>query len=351
DGNQHSRYIIPVRSKRPPPLCLAESPARFFSNRQAVPQRRPGTVMREARIVVRYETLAAGASARKPTRRAFVLTSADLRGETSARSGFAVPDSARTALCRPAYSPSARQLTREISRQGLRSRFCLPHRPALPPFTRRAATGAGSSTANPPAGAAAACSGAAQTTSEPRKDFDAHGANGGRDRLSRRDITIHVFDENRNSKRDFHCKKSALLREMKYFTSYIDEKNAGDYVDIDVHCDIEVFEWLMAHISRGKKEGPSLCETERRRPEHVVAGYANQGGTRTVISILISSSFLQMAKLTEDCLDYCHQHLSEVLTVPLDMSCISEKLLVRLAAKFNIVELNMVVDKRDKVLR
>ncbi|TPX68694.1 hypothetical protein SpCBS45565_g02920 [Spizellomyces sp. 'palustris'] len=66
------------------------------------------------------------------------------------------------------------------------------------------------------------------------------------------DIVIHVYDENRNAKRDFFCKRSLLIGQMSYFSSYLYDRTAEENVEIDVHCDVEVFEWLMAYITRRK---------------------------------------------------------------------------------------------------
>ena len=50
-----------------------------------------------------------------------------------------------------------------------------------------------------------------------------------------------MFDEVRNAKREFHCKKSILLKEMNYFTKLLED---GKSI-IEVHSDLEVFEKLM----------------------------------------------------------------------------------------------------------
>lgn len=44
------------------------------------------------------------------------------------------------------------------------------------------------------------------------------------------------------------------------------------------------------------------------------------------VSILISSSFLQMAALEDLSLKYLHSHLNDVLQVPIDLGCINERL-------------------------
>lgn len=78
---------------------------------------------------------------------------------------------------------------------------------------------------------------------------------------------------------------------MRYFSEYLSsDTQLWDEVDISVHCDIPVFEWLMRYAKRGLYEGPcgeilqSPLESPSLKPE-------------TVVSILISSDFLKM-----DCL-------------------------------------------------
>eukprot|EP00466_Bigelowiella_natans_P003532 jgi/Bigna1/73241/fgenesh1_pg.23_\ len=87
-------------------------------------------------------------------------------------------------------------------------------------------------------------------------------------------IVIHVCDEARGVNRDFHCKRRVLTRGMKYFRSYLSESASFEDIDISVHCDVHIFQWLMNYINTPEK-APSL-------------------DMRNVISILISSDFLQM---------------------------------------------------------
>lgn len=83
-------------------------------------------------------------------------------------------------------------------------------------------------------------------------------------------IIIHVCDENKKMNKDFKCDRTLLLTHMKYFEKYLaDSKNLDD-IDISVHCDINIFDWLMRFVH--KKE-PKL-------------------EIKNAISILISSDFL-----------------------------------------------------------
>ena len=72
--------------------------------------------------------------------------------------------------------------------------------------------------------------------------------------------------------------KNTLLNEMKYFEKHLKMTDSADDIDISVHCDIKIFEWLMNYLSDQK---PNL-------------------EVQTVIPILISADFLVMARLIDD---------------------------------------------------
>lgn len=92
---------------------------------------------------------------------------------------------------------------------------------------------------------------------------------------------------------------------MSYFASHLLELKS-DY-EIDVHCDMEVFEWLINHIM-GKS---MVLDVE------------------SVVSILISSSFLQMKDLESQCLEFIHKNINQVIQVPIDLRCIPTKTVKR----------------------
>lgn len=126
-------------------------------------------------------------------------------------------------------------------------------------------------------------------------------------------VIIHVCDENRHVTKDFCCKRDILVTHMKYFESFLSESDTGyDDIDISVHCDVEIFEWLMTYI-HDPDNPPQLDKA-------------------LVVSILISSDFLQMDTLVELCLEKIAANLSDIIKLPIDLSCISEKLINRLAA-------------------
>lgn len=126
-------------------------------------------------------------------------------------------------------------------------------------------------------------------------------------------VIIHVCDENRQTSKDFCCKRNILVKHMKYFERFLAENENGyDDIDISVHCDVEIFEWLMMFIH--EPDTPPVLEKT------------------IVVSILISSEFLQMEQLVDLCLEHIATSLSEIIKLPIDLSCISEKLVNKLAA-------------------
>lgn len=81
------------------------------------------------------------------------------------------------------------------------------------------------------------------------KKPNAGGGLGGNGALATQEvIVIHVFDENRKVNKDFTCEKELLVTHMKYFEKYLTEATSVDDIDISVHCDIKIFEWLMKYL-------------------------------------------------------------------------------------------------------
>ena len=125
-------------------------------------------------------------------------------------------------------------------------------------------------------------------------------------------VIIHVCDENQRISRDFCCKRDILVGHMKYFEKFLAENENGyDDIDISVHCDVEIFEWLMTYIHEPDKP-PRIDKA-------------------IIVSILISSEFLQMESLVELCVQHVSSNMNEIIKLPIDLSCISEKLINRIA--------------------
>ena len=144
-------------------------------------------------------------------------------------------------------------------------------------------------------------------------------------------VVIHVCDENRHVNKDFCCKRDVLVKNMKYFENFLAENENGyDDIDISVHCDVEIFEWLMNFIHT--PDNPPQLEKS------------------IVVSILISSEFLQMDQLVDHCLQHISENLNDITKLPIDLSCISEKLVNKLAAMTSPKTLSVTKDRKDKIL-
>ena len=73
-------------------------------------------------------------------------------------------------------------------------------------------------------------------------------------------MVIHVCDEAKNLKEDFICPRDLLISEMKYFAEYLSvDAQRWEEVDISVHCDVHIFNWLIKYVKRNTKENKD-CE-------------------------------------------------------------------------------------------
>ena len=80
-------------------------------------------------------------------------------------------------------------------------------------------------------------------------------------------VTIHVLDEGQNVKSDFHCGRELLVSEMKYFKEYLpEEESALNEIDISVHCDVEIFGWLMKWVKRHETPAEFILTAENIIP-------------------------------------------------------------------------------------
>lgn len=148
-------------------------------------------------------------------------------------------------------------------------------------------------------------------------------------------MVIHVCDEAKNLRQDFTCPRDLLIQEMRYFAEYLSvDSQRLEEVDISVHCDIHIFDWLMRYVKRNSGL-VDIADKPKLEPSNVV-------------SILISSDFLKMDSLVEECIGYCHDNLSQIVSTPCNMNCVNEKLTERIASRFSHIELEEVKDRKDK---
>ncbi|KDR11511.1 uncharacterized protein KIAA1841 homolog isoform X1 [Zootermopsis nevadensis] len=146
------------------------------------------------------------------------------------------------------------------------------------------------------------------------------------------EVEIHVCDEVKNVKRDFRCPQKLLVSKMGYFAEVTTGQKLED-MDISVHCDITIFDWLMLWV---KKD--SLPENSWPKLD---AG--------NVVPILVSAAFLQMDPLQHDCLKFCHQHMNEIAKTSTNLACLNDSILTRLANLFSNSDVEGLHDKKDKI--
>ena len=139
------------------------------------------------------------------------------------------------------------------------------------------------------------------------------------------EIVIHVWDEKKKIEKDFKCKKNILLKEMKYFEKHLKMTDSADDIDISIHCDIKIFEWLMSYIS---DLSPKL-------------------EVNNVIPIWISADFLIMKRLNEEWVRFIVKNISEIVKIPIDMNWLNEYTLRSISEAVSIEELDLVKDQRD----
>lgn len=114
---------------------------------------------------------------------------------------------------------------------------------------------------------------------------------------------------------------------MKYFEKYLcDSKNLDD-IDISVHCDVNIFDWLMKYV-------------HKKEPKFDV---------KNSISILISSDFLQMEGLVQESVRYVADNIVEIISLPIDMNCMNSAIIKKLAACIQLEVLDSLKDKKDKL--
>ena len=102
-------------------------------------------------------------------------------------------------------------------------------------------------------------------------------------------------------------------------------------VDISVHCDVTIFEWLMDWLkAQSKDETLAICTTKNE--DELETNELQQEPELTpnnVVSILVSASFLKMGPLVDFALTYLHHNMNKVLVTTHNLNCLGEPLLTR----------------------
>eukprot|EP00957_Ditylum_brightwellii_P036695 2779533-Ditylum_brightwellii.AAC.1 len=140
------------------------------------------------------------------------------------------------------------------------------------------------------------------------------------------EINIHVYDERRAIHRDFECSKSLVISQIKYFKSYLADKGSQDKnIDVTVHCDCFVFEWLMNFI-HNEGTPPKL-------------------NLDMLLPVLVASDFLQMDTVFDFCTKFMSANLQDVLKMQIDFSFLRDDHITRLAQYTPAEELARIKDE------
>ena len=182
---------------------------------------------------------------------------------------------------------------------------------------------------------------------------------------------IHVIDDSKNQKKDFTFSRNLLVKYMKYFDRCLKKISDSDEIDISIHCDAQIFEWLLNYIYAMEEYEKKLSTEEKQKNWNLKAakptedskqeatGFANSaimkyGGpkldVKIVVTILIPAEFLKIDRLVKECLDYIGEHIEEITRVNVDMSCINTAIIRELAKKVSLDRLDSLKERRDKII-
>jgi hypothetical protein len=194
-------------------------------------------------------------------------------------------------------------------------------------------------------------------------------------------IMIHVIDDSKNEKRDFTFSRSLLVKYMKYFDRCLKKISDNDEIDISIHCDAVIFEWLLNYIFAMEEYEKKQAEQEKfnRAVGNSVSqnwslkvqkcnnddgdkdknSFANSaimqyGGPKldikNAVTILIPAEFLKIDRLVRECLDFIGEHIEEISRVQVDMSCINTNIIREMAKKVSLDRLDVLKERKDKIV-
>ncbi|XP_067015408.1 SANT and BTB domain regulator of class switch recombination [Anabrus simplex] len=146
------------------------------------------------------------------------------------------------------------------------------------------------------------------------------------------EVEIHVCDEVKNLKRDFRCSQKLLVSKMGYFAEVTTGSKLED-MDISVHCDITIFDWLMRWVKQDSLPPENWPKLD----------------PANVVPIMVSSAFLQMDPLLQDCLAFCRNNMNDIIKTSNNLACLNDSILTRLAALFSNSDVEELRDKKDKI--
>jgi len=183
---------------------------------------------------------------------------------------------------------------------------------------------------------------------------------------------IHVIDDSKKEKRDFTFSRSLLVKYMKYFDRCLKKISDNDEIDISIHCDAVIFEWLLNYIFAMEEYEKKQQESERinktswqlkvqkcadnTEEKQLFANSAimKYGGPKldikNAVTILIPAEFLKIDRLVRECLDFIGEHIEDISRVQVDMSCINTNIIRDMAKKVSLDRLDCLKERKDKIV-
>lgn len=143
-----------------------------------------------------------------------------------------------------------------------------------------------------------------------------------------------MCDDNRDVRKDFTCGQDLLLEQMGYFRDITAGQSLED-VDISVHCDVDIFEWLMLWI---KSTGGTDEEKEQKESKETAKVGKPELLASNVMSILVSASFLKIHELVDEALRYAHANMGKILAVMPNFNCLGEPLFSKYVRKLQYIQ-------------
>ena len=188
-------------------------------------------------------------------------------------------------------------------------------------------------------------------------------------------IMIHVIDDSKNEKRDFTFSRSLLVKYMKYFDRCLKKISDNDEIDISIHCDAVIFEWLLNYIFAMEEYEKKHAEQDKfnravgnsvnnnwggrkddaeKKNDFANSAIMQYGGPKldikNAVTILIPAEFLKIDRLVRECLDFIGEHIEEISRVQVDMSCINTNIIREMAKKVSLDRLDILKERKDKIV-
>jgi len=190
---------------------------------------------------------------------------------------------------------------------------------------------------------------------------------------------IHVIDDSKNEKRDFTFSRSLLVKYMKYFDRCLKKISDNDEIDISIHCDAVIFEWLLNYIFAMEEYDKKKDEQDKfnravgnsvnnawqkgnkgddadggKKSNFANSAIMHYGGPKldikNAVTILIPAEFLKIDRLVRECLEFIGEHIEDISRVQVDMSCINTNIIREMAKKVSLDRLDNLKERKDKIV-